>query len=255
MLWGIILGGGAALLSYRLRLLTGSGAVAMFALAVPIFGYGGWMWTVPIVVFFVFSNLLSKVGKAQKQQFHLVFEKSDQRDAWQVMANGGVAGVVAVYYAVSGDGATFPIYCTALAAASADTWATELGTLARGTPRLVTTFRQVPAGTSGGVTLTGLLSSLAGSFLVALSGWLFVGTVTTLVMVSLCGLAGSLVDSVLGATVQAQYRCDDCGKVTERRVHCEQSTGRISGLAWMNNDWVNILGIAGAVGLAVVIMG
>jgi len=250
MFWGIFLGGIAALLSYRARLLTGSGAVAMFVLAVPIFGYGGWAWTVPIVAFFVPSSLLSKVGKAKKRQFHLVFEKSDRRDAWQVMANGGVAGVVAIYYAVTGDGTVFPIYCAALAAASADTWATELGTLAKGTPRLVTTFRSVPAGTSGGITLTGLMSSLAGSLLVALSGWVFVGTVMTLVMVSLCGLAGSLIDSFLGATVQAQYACGECGKVTERREHCDQSTERVSGLAWMNNDWVNVLGIVGATALA-----
>ena len=119
MFWGIVFGGLVAALSYRARLLTGSGALAMFVLAVPIFGYGGWMWTLPILAFFIPSSFLSKVGKAHKTQFHLVFEKSDQRDAGQVMANGGVAGAVAVYYAVTGNSDVFPIYCAALAAASA----------------------------------------------------------------------------------------------------------------------------------------
>ena len=255
MILGIVAGGVAAFLSYRMRLLTSGGALAMFVLAVPIFGYGGWMWAVPIVVFFIPSSLLSKVGKAQKSQFDLVFEKSDQRDIWQVMANGGVAGTFAVYFAVTGNGDVFPVYCATLASASADTWATELGTLAKGTPRLVTTFREVPAGTSGGITLTGLLSALAGSLVVALSGWVFAGSMATLVMVTACGLAGSVIDSLLGATVQAQYACGVCGKVTERRKHCDQPAERISGLAWMNNDWVNVLGIAGGAGVAILLIG
>lgn len=243
MMWGIVAGCIVVLFSYRAHLVTFGGALAMFCLAVPIFGYGGWVWTIPIMAFFVLSSLLSKVGKERKRQFDLVFEKSDRRDAGQVLANGGVAGVIAVYYAVVGNMDVFPLYCTALAAASADTWATELGTLAKGTPRLITSFRQVPAGTSGGVTIFGLLSAFVGALVVAMSGWLFAGTVMTMVMVTLCGLAGSLFDSFLGATVQAQYRCGSCHKVSERRAHCGQSTERISGWVWMNNDWVNFWSI------------
>ncbi|MDP6038697.1 MAG: DUF92 domain-containing protein [Candidatus Latescibacteria bacterium] len=254
MIWGIAAGSIVVLASYWARLVTLGGALAMFCLAVPIFGYGGWMWTVPIVMFFLPSSLLSKVGKAHKRKFDLVFEKSDRRDAFQVMANGGVAGAIAVWFAVTGDVDVFPLYCTALAAASADTWATELGTLAKGTPRLITSFRQVPAGTSGGITVVGLMSSLAGALVVALSGWLFVGAAMATVIVALCGLAGSLIDSLLGATVQAQYRCGSCEKITERREHCGQSTEQISGWVWMNNDWVNFWSIAGGTGLASVVI-
>ena len=49
--------------------------------------------------------------------------------------------------------------------------------------------------------------------------------------------------------------CDVCGKVTERREHCDQTTERISGLAWMNNAWVNVLGIAGGVGFIFLFIG
>jgi len=247
MVWAIgialVMGG----LSYGLRLLSLSGAVAAVVLAIPIFGFGGWMWAVPMLVFFLLSSLLSKVGKDKKKKYDLVFEKGGQRDAYQVFANGGVAGVVVVIYAVTGRVELFPLYCTALAAAAADTWATELGTLAKGTPRLVTTFRKVPAGTSGGLTVMGLMGAWAGAMSVAISGWVFYGGLYTIGVVTLCGVLGSLLDSVLGATVQVQYRCDVCGKVTEKREHCDQETARISGWAWMNNDWVNGLSVLGAV--------
>jgi uncharacterized protein (TIGR00297 family) len=247
MVWAI----GAALVmgcvSYGLRLLSLSGAVAAVILAIPIFGFGGWMWGVPMLTFFLLSSLLSKVGKEKKKRYDLVFGKGGPRDAYQVFANGGVAGVIAVIYAVTGRVDLFPLYCTALAAAAADTWATELGTLASGTPRLVTTFRKVPAGTSGGLTVIGLMGASLGAISVALSGWIFYGGLYMVWAVTFCGVLGSLLDSLLGATVQAQYRCGGCGHVTEKREHCGQGTERVSGWAWMNNDWVNGLSVLGAV--------
>lgn len=245
MIFGLIVGGVAALVSYGLRLLTFSGALAAFALAVPIFGYGGWMWAVPMATFFVLSSLLSKVGRVRKKQYDLVFEKGSHRDAAQVLANGGVAGVIAVMYAVTGQVNLYPFFCTALATAAADTWATELGTLSRRTPRLVTTGRTVPAGTSGGVTIVGLVSALLGALGVALSGWFFYGGWAMVLVVVFCGLLGSLLDSLLGATVQAMYCCGVCGKLTERIDHCDYPAELVSGWVWMNNDWVNFLSIAG----------
>ena len=247
MVWAIgialVMGG----VAYGLRLLSLSGALAAVVLAIPIFGFGGWMWAVPMLVFFLLSSLLSKVGKEKKKKYDLVFEKSGQRDAYQVFANGGVAGVIAVIYAMTGRVELFPLYCTALAAAAADTWATELGTLAKGIPRLVTTLRKVPAGTSGGLTVMGLVGAWAGAVSVAISGWVFYGGLYTIWVVTVCGVLGSLLDSVLGATVQVQYGCDVCGKVTEKREHCDQRTERVSGWTWMNNDWVNGLSVLGAV--------
>lgn len=255
MIWGFLAALLIGVLSYRFRLLSVSGTVAAVVLAIPIFGFGGWMWAVPMLAFFILSSLLSKVGKAKKAQFDLVFEKGGQRDVFQVLANGGVAGVIAVIYAIMGWDDLFPLYCVALAAAAADTWATEIGTLAKGTPRLITTLKKIPAGTSGGITVTGLMGASAGAMSIALSGWIFEGTLAIAFWVAFCGVLGSLCDSFLGATVQAQYRCEVCDKVTEKRAHCDQQTERVSGWFWVNNDWINGLSVACSVLIAWYVVG
>ena len=73
---------------------------------------------------------------------------------------------------------------------------------------------------------------------------------TTIVAVTAAGVLGSLVDSFLGATVQAMFYCGYCDKETEKHpVHiCGNSTTFLRGWKWMNNDWVNgICSLAGAV--------
>lgn len=255
---GLCLGGLAAILSYRLGFLSASGAVATFLLAAIIFGFGGWQWTVPILTFFVLSSLLSKVGKRIKSKYDLVFEKGSRRDYAQVIANGGMAGIFMIVFMIFKKPEIYYLYLGALAAATADTWATEIGTLAKQEPRLITSFRKVAAGTSGGITNAGLLSASLGAFLIGLSGWLFFQNTlessagTTILLIAFSGLFGSLIDSLLGATLQVQYRCPDCNRITERNSHCnENATLAISGKNWMNNDMVNFI----STGAAALILG
>jgi uncharacterized membrane protein len=121
-------------------------------------------------------------------------------------------------------------------------------------PRLIThPSRIVEKGTSGGISLVGTLAALAGAGLIGLlAGLLNPSGITWSIalLITLAGLLGSLFDSLLGATVQAIYRCPPCDKETEQHpIHlCGASTIQIRGWKWLDNDWVNFgCGAFGAV--------
>lgn len=271
LLLGLLLAVFIALAAWKARALNPSGGLAAVGLGTIFFGLGGLGWAVLLLAFFISSSGLSKLFKRRKLAFDEKFSKGNQRDAAQVLANGGVAGLFALLH-VFFPQALWPwLGCSAaLAAANADTWATELGVLSRTLPVSITTGQKVERGTSGGISLTGTLAALAGSVLIALIGVIFwqgstglrladlspslaglMGAVPAPISLtqrifwfsalSLAGLAGSLVDSFLGATVQAIYTCSKCQKETERHpLHtCGSLTTLQRGWPWLNNDWVN----------------
>ncbi len=248
----IFLGAVVAFVSYRIRILTANGAMATFLLACVIFGFGGWQWAIPILAFFIFSSLLSNVGKVS---FDEVFEKGSRRDYLQVWANGGIAGLLMITEVFNPHPFLYFSYIGALAAATADTWSTEIGMRLGRRPRLISNFKIVHPGTSGGVTLSGLGGALIGSLVLTLTGIGFLTNppftkkLTVLLLLTITGLIGSLVDSLLGATWQVQNRCPICQKITEKKIHCQTATTLpISGVRWLDNDMVNFINtIAGAV--------
>ena len=235
-----------AALSYKARFLNAGGAVLTFVLGSVVFGLGGWSFTVPILTFFILSSLLSKVGRRRRDPVLDVFEKHSTRDLAQVLANGGVAGVLVLIWFYTRLPELYVLYLASLAAVTADTWGAELGVLSGLKPRSVVSWQPVAIGTSGGVTVAGILGGLLGALVIGLSGWLSAGQqfaslwgARLLGIVMAAGLLGSLVDSFLGATVQAQHRCVKCGKVTEKLIHCGVATEPVRGFLWMNNDVVN----------------
>ncbi|NTW51808.1 MAG: DUF92 domain-containing protein [Chlorobiaceae bacterium] len=262
---GFLMGGlfalAVALFSIKVKFLNNSGATATFLLGSTIFGIGGLDWTVPLLTFYFLSSILSKLGHKRKAKFDLVFEKGSQRDAGQVYANGGVAWIMMVIYSLTADPNIFFAYLGTLAAVQADTWATEIGTMWPNPKAiLVTTFKPVPVGTSGGVSIPGTSASFLGSLLICSSAVLLnvkwigtVGIVPSLLIIGIAGLFSSLVDSFFGATVQAQYFDPIREKVTER-THSIAPDGSkvlnelIKGYHFVNNDMVNTLcAISGSV--------
>lgn len=242
MITGLFLAAAIGLLSFRFHFLSASGSIATFLLAVLIYGTGGWMWTVPILTFFIASSLLSKYGKVRKKKLESIFDKTDKRDAGQVAANGGIAGmIILLWYLFPGEEWLYYCYIASVAAVTADTWGTEIGTLMKGKPRSIITFKQVEIGTSGGVSVLGILGGTAGAALVAGTAAFFLGDTATprlLTAMIVSGVVGSLADSLLGATVQAQYRSAS-GKLTERTVVEGIPTTLVRGFRWVTNDVVN----------------
>lgn len=255
LILGIILALVVALAAYRAHALGPSGAVAAALLGAVVFGLGGLRWAVLLLAFFISSSGLSRLFQRRKARLEEKFSKGSRRDAGQVLANGGIAGAFVLLHLLF-PGQLWPWggFAGALAAANADTWATELGVLNRTPPRLVTTGRAVEPGTSGAISLGGTAAALSGSLLIgALAALLQPGgtfSFAVVAWVTLAGLAGSLVDSLLGATLQAIYYCPACAKETERNpLHlCGARTIYQRGLRWLNNDWVNgICTLAGGV--------
>ena len=241
-----LLGGGVAWVAYARRALTLDGAVGAAILGCVVFARGGLPAAGALLAFFGSSSGLSRWGEQHKQGSALAQAKGARRDLWQVLANGGFAALsIGLGGRARGSGG----FLGALAAASADTWATELGMLAHSAPRLITTLAPVEAGTSGGVTPQGLAASLGGAACVGLSWSVLGGGWRALPTALVAGTLGAVFDSLVGATVQALYRCPTCEMLTEAAVHprCGQRTSLVRGVPWMTNDTVNAFAtLAGA---------
>lgn len=241
---GLLLGSLIGYLAYRAGSLSRSGGWAAAATGGLIFGLGGLPWAILLLTFFVSSSGLSRMFSKHKAALNEKFAKGSQRDWSQVLANGGLGALLAVAYALSPEaGWIWPAYLGAMAAVNADTWATELGVLNPGAPRLITNGKVVERGTSGAISPGGSLAALAGGLLVGLAaGLLKPGALgMTLAAAGVGGLAGSFFDSWLGATVQAIYTCPSCNKETERhpRHTCGTATQPRRGWFWVNNEVVN----------------
>ena len=251
---GLVLAGIVAVLSYRAKFLTANGSVSTFLLAGFIFGLGGWKWSIPILTFFILSSLLSKVRKEKNAVVESYFEKSGTRDFMQVFANGGLGGVLVIMNTISPSEWFFYGYVASLAAVCADTWSTELGTLKVNKTYNILNFKPVSQGMSGGISLPGTLGGLAGAIVIAISGLFFFESNMLLltIIIVISGFAGGLFDSILGATVQVQYKCKVCGDVTENAHHCGEKAQKFRGFEIINNDFVNFL--SGVFGLIMFIL-
>ena len=210
----------------RLGALTAGGAWAAMGVGAAVFGGAAWRGAVPLLVFFASATLLGRLPGRPRH---------GPRNERQVLANGGVAAAAAV---AAGWGAAWalPALGGALAAACADTWATEIGRRFGGRPRLLAVGPPAREGDSGGMTPAGTVGGAASAALLAVAsatGWAGLGA----------GVAGLLADSVLGAALQRGRRCPACGARTEEGEEraCACAAPLLPrGLALLDNDGVNL---------------
>ncbi len=171
----------------------------------------------PLMALFLLTFSATKFGSAKKERLGIAEDKQG-RNAAQVAANLGVAGLAAATALIYPlPGSWYAVVVTAaLAEATADTLASELGEVLGGPPLLVTTLRRVAPGTDGAVSVAGTAAGASGALVVVLVGVLALGlSPGKAICAGLGAIAGLFVDSLLGATA-------------ERR-------------GWLNNDGVNFL--------------
>ncbi len=145
--------------------LTIDGAVAATAVGAATFGAGGLDVGLGLIVFFVTGSALSRRRPVPGE---VTASKGHRRDAAQVLANGGVAALAALL-AAGGNGWARGAVVGSLAAAAADTWASEIGVRSPTPPRSIVTGEVVLPGTSGGASSLGWTAAAAGALAVGLT--------------------------------------------------------------------------------------
>uniref|UniRef100_A0A0D6R8Q3 DUF92 domain-containing protein n=1 Tax=Araucaria cunninghamii TaxID=56994 RepID=A0A0D6R8Q3_ARACU len=219
-----------------------------------------------LLVFFFTSSKLTKLGAEKKRERDVDFKEGGQRDWLQVLMNSSIATALAlgVAYLTGWNDRCLDAEKASLvtgliggilghyACCNGDTWSSEVGILSSSQPRLITTLKHVPPGTNGAVTIAGLLAAAAGGAMVGLT-FVLTGLLTTrcegrlalkqllaFPIATFAGLFGSVVDSVLGATVQYSGYCAVRKKVVGRPG---PTVKRISGQNILSNNGVNFVAI------------
>jgi uncharacterized protein (TIGR00297 family) len=238
-----------AFLAFRRHTLSTSGAIAASVVGAFIVVGAGWWGGVILLTFFVTSSALSLMRARRPSKSLDRHSRGHRRDAVQVLANGAIATLFAIGFGLIDEAWAFAAFAGALAAANADTWATEIGGMSGQIPRLMLSGKKVAPGVSGGVTAAGLLASLAGGACIGLVAALGIAlglvdhgpsTVSMIVAASIGGFCGSLVDSIIGERFQAVYYCPACNLETEDRIHrCGAEAKRLRGVSVISNDAVN----------------
>ena len=174
------------------------GSLFMILMGIVIIFSAGVSWLMLLLIFLILTLSATKYAKAYKTDLG---EYEGQRTAKNVISNGIVAFMMAAF-----GGYYFPLvggFIGAIATATADTLASEIGVLH--TPRLITSFKKVPPGTNGAVSVLGTAAGIAGAGVIGIASWLLgiVPDPITAIMISvISGTIGCFMDSILGAVLE-----------------------------------------------------
>lgn len=261
----VLLSSSIAIRAFKRKSLDLSGAFAGF-LVMSLHFFAGYRFGALLLVFFFTSSKLTKMGEEKKRSIDADFKEGGQRNWIQVLANSGIATMLAVTVGkLTGwqdkclDSKESALVTSLIggiigqyACCNGDTWSSELGMLSNAQPRLITTFKPVRKGTNGAVTTTGLIAAAAAGGVIGLTFVLF-GIFTAncnpnlalkqlwiIPLATMAGLCGSLIDSLLGATVQFSGFCTVRNKVVEKPG---PTVKRISGTSILDNNGVNLVSV------------
>ncbi|MEL9990486.1 MAG: DUF92 domain-containing protein [Thermoproteus sp.] len=193
------------------------------------------------VFFFVSASLFTRLRSSWKAERGL--KDVAGRSISQVVGVGTPMALFALLY-IAGVEPALTATAVAIAIATADTWASEIGVAYGGRPRLITKpWLKVEPGTSGGVTPAGFVASLAGAASIAALSY-FLLSLNPLVVFGL-GFAGDILDSVLGAVAQKKYICNGV-------IYDEPRCQNYKTFGYLTNETVNLI-VESALGLAYII--
>jgi uncharacterized protein (TIGR00297 family) len=190
----------------RVRLADVSGVLSGILMGFLIVSFTDFRWFVLILSFFVIGGIFTKYKYDYKRAIGIAQEGGGARGYRNVFGNGLIALVCAIAFGITGNALLIIAFIGAVATATGDTLASEIGQTYRKLPRLITDLRLVTHGTDGGITMLGEYSAVAGAGAIAIIAILLgVGAFNTMVPVILGGFFGANVDSVLGAVLERRH--------------------------------------------------
>jgi uncharacterized protein (TIGR00297 family) len=191
-----------ALLARALRGVNRSGMFAGAAACLLLFVGAGPSAFATLAALFLLTWVSTRFGYRRKRELR-VAERSDGRNAWQVLANLAVPAVASLVFSVTGNSIWLIAIAGALAEAATDTVASEVGESRGRVALLITTWKQVAAGTDGGITVSGTIAGIIAGLLIAVvAAWVGLIPRSELWIPLVAGFVGMILDSVLGATLQ-----------------------------------------------------
>lgn len=235
-----------------LKWLSRDGAISATIIGCLVLWLGGGQAIVPLIAFFVSSSILSLVGRQRKRTLRSYSDGDSQRTAKQVWANGGVATILviahrlmATHYPLEASRLSQILFLAALSTVNSDTWATEIGSLIGGIPRMLSTWKPAPPGASGAVSAMGTLAAVAGAFFVPFCVYrLWDLNGAEFVAAAWAAFLGCIADSILGAGIQAQFKDPQTGLISENAVVDSRPGVLVKGVRWIDNSAVNFISSA-----------
>ncbi|WOX57410.1 DUF92 domain-containing protein [Methanoculleus receptaculi] len=197
--------------SYHLRVADISGLFSGAMIGIILIVFADVRWFLIMLTFFIIGAAATRYRYADKERFGVAQEHGGVRGYFNVFANGLVATGGAILYGITGNPAFAALFMSGVASAAADTAASEIGVTGK-TPYLITTFKPVPRGTNGGVTLRGEVAAILASIIVAAVALVMgVADPKLAIVTVIAGFIGTNVDSVVGATLENSGRIGNSG--------------------------------------------
>ena len=195
--------------------------------------FGGITSFIILVVVFL-GSIITKLFNKNKKRY--------KRKLIQIISNVGVGTLSLIIYKITANDIYLLVYASVMAESLADTLASDIGILSKREPINILTLKKGERGLSGNISILGLISALIGSLLIGTIYYIGIEkNIISFLIIVLSGFLGSLVDSILGASIQVKYRCEKCKKITERKEHCGKKTNYYKGIKWIDNNLVNLL--------------
>jgi uncharacterized protein (TIGR00297 family) len=211
LIWGALINALLAAAAFAARGVGLSGAVWGWVLGTALFACGGWQAFLMLVLFFGLGTATTKLGYARKAALGIAQEKGGRRGASNAFANTTTGVVFAFLALATASPELFLVAMTAaFATATCDTVSSEVGQAYGRHHYLVTTFKPVPAGTDGAVSLEGTLAGIGGAMVLAVAAWA-IGMISPggAAVVVTAAFIGATVESYLGATFEQAKLIDN----------------------------------------------